>query len=131
MGEEQLPRGVKALDIIVGLTTLLAAFLIIIGHELGRFALVFALSTSLLGIGVARITRATVLKGKGTYRRGVNLFSGIVVAILAFTVILFPTMSEVQEIELLSLAWLSLGIARILIGILEEVLEYNMQDQDL
>ncbi len=127
MGEQEIPRGIRILDIVVGVTTILTAVLIIVGHELARFILVFAISTSLMGIGVARISRATVLKGKGLYRRIVNLVSGISVAIISFIVVFSPTMIEVQQIQLVSLALLILGVARIMIGILEDDVGKNLR----
>lgn len=127
MGEQAIPRGIRILDIVVGVTTILTAALIIIGHELARFLLIFAISTSLLGIGVARISRATVLKEKGIYRRIVNLVSGISVAIISFIVVFSPTMIEVQQIQLVSWALLILGVARIMIGILEDDVGKNLR----
>lgn len=127
MEEGQIPNWVRGLDIVVGIISVFAAVLIILGSSFARIVLIFVLSFSILAIGVARIVRAGALEMKGLLRRTVNLLGGIVAMIIVGVIILTPEMPEILMIQLISLAWIVLGMVRLAIGFLETEVDMRMR----
>lgn len=127
MEENGFPSWIRAVDVIVGVISVVAAVLFVIGNSLSNFVLIFVLSASLVAVAFARVARAAAVKAKGAPRRAVNLISGAVVLILVAVVFFVSGLSEVLQIRLIASAWLIMGVARILIGILENDVQRNLR----
>ncbi len=127
MEENGFPSWIRAVDAIVGVISIVAAVLFVIGNSLSNFVLIFVLSASLVAVAFARVARAAAIKAKGTPRRAVNLISGAVVLILVAVVFFVSGLPEGFQIRLIASAWLIMGTARILIGILENDVQTNLR----
>lgn len=127
MEEDGFPSWIRAVDAIVGIISIVAAVLFVIGSSLSNFVLIFVLSASLVAVAFARVARAAAVKAKGTPRRAVNLITGVGVLILVAIVFFVSGLTADFQIRLIASAWLIMGIARILIGILENDVQRNLR----
>jgi uncharacterized membrane protein HdeD (DUF308 family) len=127
MEENGFPNWIRAVDVIVGIISIVAAVLFVIGNSLSNFVLIFVLSASLVAVAFARVARAAAVKAKGATRRAVNLISGAIVLILVAVVFFVSGLSDDLQIRLIASAWLVMGIARILIGIFENDVQRNLR----
>ncbi len=124
---DSFPNWIRGVDIIVGIISIFAAILFVIGNSLSSLILIFVLSAALAAVGFARVARAAAVKAKGTPRRIVNLISGISVIIIVALLILTTGIAESLQIRLIAFAWLINAIARILIGFLEKDVDRNLR----
>ncbi len=127
MEEDGFPSWIRAVDVIVGIISIIAAVLFVIGSSVSNFVLIFVLSASLVAVAFARVARAAAVKAKGTPRRAVNLITGASVLILVAIVFFVASLPEAFQIRLIAFAWLIMGTARILIGILENDVQRNLR----
>ncbi|MFW9918863.1 MAG: DUF308 domain-containing protein [Candidatus Thorarchaeota archaeon] len=127
MSDSDFPNWIRAVDVIVGIISIIAAILFVIGNSLSSLILIFVLSAALAAVGFARVARAAAVKAKGTPRRIVNLISGASVIIIVAALILTTGMADALQIRLIAFAWLINAIARILIGILEKDVDRKLR----
>lgn len=120
LGDADFPNWIRAVDVIVGIISIVAAILFVIGSTLSSLILIFALCAALTAVGFARVARAAAVKAKGTPRRVINLISGASVIFIVAILVLTTGLPESLQIRLIAFAWLVNAIARILIGTLEK-----------
>ena len=125
MSETEFPKWIKTTYLAVGLVSLVAAIFVILDTELAHYTLILALIVALFAIGLARAARGAAVKSKGIPRRVTNIVFGILVIILIDIIIFVPGLSEVVQIRLIASSFLLMGIARIIIGILETDIPQN------
>jgi uncharacterized membrane protein HdeD (DUF308 family) len=119
MSEETLPNWVRIADVVVGVLSVIAALLVSTHIVLAQLAAIFLLSFAFLTVGLSRVMRAAAVPWKGTPRRIVNLVTGFAVIFLMSIIFFVSTLEIEVMIFLVGLTLAVLGIARILIGILE------------
>ncbi|MDF1539309.1 MAG: hypothetical protein P1Q69_10455 [Candidatus Thorarchaeota archaeon] len=127
MAENEFPNWIRGIDIIVGILSVTTAFLIIIESIYYRIFLILVLVFSVMAIGIARVARAGAAKSKGLPRRAVNLVGGLTVIIIAGILFVVPGLSEAYMIQLISIAWIVLGLTRLIIGILETEVDKKLR----
>jgi len=125
MTETEFPTWIKKTDLAVGFTSFVAAIFIILDTHLAHYTLIMALIITLFAIGLARAARGAAVKSKGTPRRVTNIVFGIIVIILIVIVIFVPGLSEDIQIRLIAGSFLLMGIARLIIGIIEDDVPRN------
>ncbi len=121
------PSWIRGVDIIVGIVSIIAAVLFVVGNSLSSLILIFVLSAALTAVGFARVARAAAVKAKGTPRRIVNLISGLSVILIVAILILTTGLADALQIRLIAFAWLINAVARIIIGILEKDVDRNLR----
>jgi uncharacterized membrane protein HdeD (DUF308 family) len=127
MEEVVFPRWIRFLDIFVGVVSIAAAVLIVLESALAHFVLIVTMCAAMIAIGLARVARAASVKAKGVPRRLTNLLIGIAVIALSGGVILEVGVSEVLAVQMIALGWILLGLARIIIGILEGDVQLSLR----
>ncbi|MFW9909061.1 MAG: hypothetical protein ACFFEF_10830 [Candidatus Thorarchaeota archaeon] len=127
MAEAEFPTWIRLIDIIVGIISVLAAVLIIIGSTLSHLVVIFVLSISIMAIGIARAARAAAVKAKGVPRRLVNITTGSVAIVISLFLLIATGLAEPLMIQLVALAWLVLGLARLAIGVLEKDVDRRLR----
>ncbi|MHA1638396.1 MAG: hypothetical protein ACTSUB_10325 [Candidatus Thorarchaeota archaeon] len=125
MTETEFPKWIKITDLAVGLVSLVAAIFVVLDTHLAHYTLVLALIVALFAIGLARAARGAAVKSKGTPRRITNISIGMLVIVLIGFVIFLPGLSEIIQIRLIASSFLLMGIARVIIGIIEDDVPRN------
>ena len=127
MSDVSFPNWIRAVDVIVGIVSIIAAVLFVVDHSLSSLILIFVLAAALTAVGFARVARAAAVKAKGTPRRIVNLISGLSVILIVAILVLTSGLADSLQIRLIAFAWLINAIARILIGFFEKDVDKNLR----
>ena len=125
MTETEFPTWIKKTDLAVGLTSFVAAIFIILDTHIAHYMLIMALIITLFAIGLARAARGAAVTSKGIPRRVTNFVIGILVIGLIAIMVFVPGLSEDNQIRLIAGSFLLMGIARIIIGIIEDDVPRN------
>ncbi|NHI83056.1 MAG: hypothetical protein EAX81_01955 [Candidatus Thorarchaeota archaeon] len=120
MEQVVIPSWLRTIDILVGALSIALCGFVLLGLLPSSIAILILLTIALFMVGLARFARAAAVKAKGIYRRVVNLIAGSIgigaAALVAFDV----ELPEGILLLILGIAWMIMGIARILIGALEK-----------
>ncbi|HEX5186347.1 MAG TPA: DUF308 domain-containing protein [Nitrososphaeraceae archaeon] len=115
--ETGLSKGIRILQIIVGLIAIALSIIVIANPGLGIEFLVFLLSLTLLVVGIERVSISFLPYIRKLSTRISNIILGALAIILSILVIAFPIFAIGILVTLLALGLLFIGIARIVHGV--------------
>ncbi|UCE10985.1 MAG: hypothetical protein JSW61_03380 [Candidatus Thorarchaeota archaeon] len=113
-----IPGWLRVVDLLVGALSI--AFFVLVGLMPSNVAIIILLTIALFMVGLARFARAAAVRAKGTPRRVVNLAAGLLGIGAASLIIFNISLPEGYLVIILGIAWMVMGLARILIGIIEK-----------
>ena len=116
-----LPNGLRALNVITGSIALLVSTIALLYPNLATQALIYLLSLGLLLIGTVRLTVGVFFKIFPKWIRTLFVFAGsftLIVGILAF---IFPEFGFLGLVLLISISLLTNGIIRIIQGLTKPI----------
>jgi uncharacterized membrane protein HdeD (DUF308 family) len=114
--EIEMPGWMRALDIIVGISAIVAAIINLIYPAIAVATLVALLATGLLLIGIERLVIAVGIEMPG-WMRALSVIAGIIAIIMAIIVLIYPAIAVATLVALLATGLLLIGIERLVIGI--------------
>ena len=118
--ETGVSKGIRILQIIVGIIAIALSIAVIINPGFGIEILVFLLSISLFVVGIERISIAFLPYIRKSSTRIGNIVLGGLAILLSIIVIGFPFFTIGFLVTLLALGLLFIGIARIVHGVLDK-----------
>ena len=118
--ETGVSKGIRILQIIVGIIAIVLSIAVIINPGFGIEILVFLLSISLFVVGIERISIAFLPYIRKSSTRIGNIVLGGLAILLSIIVIGFPFFTIGFLVTLLALGLLFIGIARIVHGVLDK-----------
>jgi uncharacterized membrane protein HdeD (DUF308 family) len=118
--ENGVSKGIRILQIIVGIIAIALSIAVIINPGFGIEILVFLLSISLFVAGIERISIAFLPYIRKSSTRIGNIVLGGLAILLSIIVIGFPFFTIGFLVTLLALGLLFIGIARIVHGVLDK-----------
>jgi uncharacterized membrane protein HdeD (DUF308 family) len=118
--ETGVSKGIRILQIIVGIIAIALSIAVIINPGFGIEILVFLLSISLFVAGIERISIAFLPYIRKSSTRIGNIVLGGLAILLSIIVIGFPFFTIGFLVTLLALGLLFIGIARIVHGVLDK-----------
>jgi uncharacterized membrane protein HdeD (DUF308 family) len=125
--ETRLSKGIRILQIIVGIIAIALSIAVIINPGFGIEILVFLLSISLFVIGIERVSIAFLPYIRKSSTRVSNIVLGGLAIALAIIVIAFPIFTiGFLVIFLLAIGLLFIGAARIIHGIIDKQTNLKM-----
>ncbi|HTY74107.1 MAG TPA: DUF308 domain-containing protein [Candidatus Nanoarchaeia archaeon] len=116
VGLSDLSKGLRAISVIAGITSLIFAVLVLVFPGLAILTLLIIVSIGLLVYGVGRIFVAYTLKTMANWIKGVMVAVGIVDVILSFVVFVLPGLTVLTLAVILALALLISGAEMIVSG---------------
>ena len=116
VGLSDLSKGLRAISVIAGITSLIFAVLVLVFPGLAILTLLIIVSIGLLVYGVGRIFVAYTLKTMANWIKGVMVAVGIVDVILSFFVFVLPGLTVLTLAVILALALLISGAEMIVSG---------------
>ncbi|MFW9920739.1 MAG: DUF308 domain-containing protein [Candidatus Thorarchaeota archaeon] len=119
-GVELYPKGLRGLDIILGLVSLVLGFWIMLDFSLVPLTALFLMSISLIALGFARLAKAISVKELSVLSRFLNVMAGVLAIFMALLVFVFSSLAIELLILLVALGLLVIGIVRVSVGLLEE-----------
>ncbi|MFX1380743.1 MAG: DUF308 domain-containing protein, partial [Promethearchaeota archaeon] len=112
------------LNLVIGVLIISLSILVIIYHELALIFLIIVLSMAILLSGIGRLLNAFFNKKLNKYGIITKFITGIIaitISILVLIISIFdPNLSQLVFINLYGLTLFSIGIARIIIGIITD-----------
>jgi uncharacterized membrane protein HdeD (DUF308 family) len=117
-----IPNWLRITNIVLGIITIIIAFLAIVLPGLALYTLILFISLGLFLLGSARILRAVFREGLSQFLRFLNGIAGIIILILSVSVLILQTLVMLFLVWILSAAFLVLGLVRILVGIMDKEL---------
>jgi uncharacterized membrane protein HdeD (DUF308 family) len=118
--EKGVSKGIRILQIIVGIIAIGLSIAVIINPGFGIEILVFLLSLTLLVVGIERVSIGFLPYIKKSSTRISNIVLGGLAIALAIIVIAFPIFTIGILVTLLALGLLFIGAARIVHGIFDK-----------
>jgi len=118
--EKGVSKGIRILQIIVGIISIGLSIAVIINPGFGIEILVFLLSLTLLVVGIERVSIGFLPYIKKSSTRLSNIVLGGLAIALAIIVIAFPIFTIGILVTLLALGLLFIGAARIVHGIFDK-----------
>ena len=118
--EKSVSKGIRILQIIVGIIAIALSIAVIINPGFGIEILVFLLSVSLFVVGIERVSIAFLPYIRKSSTRISNIVLGGLAIALAIIVIAFPIFTVGFLVTLLAIGLLLIGAARILHGVLDK-----------
>src|SRR5688572_1882785 len=118
--ETGVSKGIRILQIIVGIISIALSIAVIINPGFGIEILVFLLSISLFVVGIERISIAFLPYIRKSSTRIGNIVLGGLAILLSIIVIGFPFFTIGFLVTLLALGLLFIGAARIVHGVLDK-----------
>ena len=118
--EKGVSKGIRILQIIVGIISIGLSIAVIINPGFGIEILVFLLSLTLLVVGIERVSIGFLPYIKKSSTRISNIVLGGLAIALAIIVIAFPIFTIGILVTLLALGLLFIGAARIVHGIFDK-----------
>ena len=118
--EHGISKGIRILQIIVGIISIGLSIAVIINPGFGIEILVFLLSLTLLVVGIERVSIGFLPYIKKSSTRLSNIVLGGLAIALAIIVIAFPIFTIGILVTLLALGLLFIGAARIVHGIFDK-----------
>ena len=118
--ETGVSKGIRILQIIVGIIAIVLSIAVIINPGFGIEILVFLLSISLFVVGIERISIAFLPYIRKSSTRIGNIVLGGLAILFSIIVIGFPFFTIGFLVTLLALGLLFIGIARIVHGVLDK-----------
>ncbi len=120
MEQITIPSWLRSVDILVGVLSIALCGLVLLGVVPSNYAIVVMLTVAILTVGLARFARAAAVKAKGTPRRVINSIAGMVGIAASLLIFLNVGFTPPELLVILAFAWMVMGIARVLIGVLEK-----------
>jgi uncharacterized membrane protein HdeD (DUF308 family) len=117
--EKNVSKGIKILQIIVGIIAIALSIAVIVNPGFGIEILVFLLSLTLLVVGIERVSIGFLPYITKSSRIS-NIVLGVLAIALGLVVIGFPFFTIGLLVTLLALGLLFIGIARIVHGIFDK-----------
>ena len=118
--ETGVSKGIRILQIIVGIIAIALSIAVIINPGFGIEILVFLLSISLFVVGIERISIAFLPYIRKSSTRIGNIVLGGLAILLSIIVIGFPFFTIGFLVTLLAIGLLFIGIARIVQGVIDK-----------
>ncbi len=118
--EKGVSKGIRILQIIVGIIAIALSIAVIINPGFGIEFLVFLLSITLLVVGIERVSIGFLPYIRKSSTRISNIVLGGLAIALAIIVIGFPIFTMGLLVTLLALGLLFIGVARIVHGIFDK-----------
>ena len=118
--ETYASKGIRILQIIVGIIAIALSIAVIINPGFGIEFLVFLLSITLFVVGIERVSIAFLPYIRKSSTRISNIVLGGLAIALAIIVIAFPIFAIGFLVTLLALGLLFIGIARIVHGVIDK-----------
>lgn len=119
----KVPRWLRALDVVLGLITIIMSGIVLFYPKFAISMLILILAIALLVIGVARLFTGIFARYLPDWSRAVNLGTGILMIVVAIVAMLYPQLATQMLIYLLSLAMLVHGTSRIVTGAFVKVFQ--------
>ena len=120
VSEKNVSKGIRILQIIVGIIAIALSIAVIINPGFGIEILVFLLSITLFVVGIERVSIGFLPYIKKSSTRISNIVLGGLAIALAIIVIGFPIFTMGLLVTLLALGLLFIGIARIVHGVIDK-----------
>ena len=120
VSEKNVSKGIRILQIIVGIIAIALSIAVIINPGFGIEILVFLVSLTLLVVGIERVSIAFLPYIKKSSTRISNIVLGGLAIALSIIVIAFPIFTIGLLVTLLALGLLFIGAARIVHGVLDK-----------
>jgi uncharacterized membrane protein HdeD (DUF308 family) len=118
--ENSVSKGIRILQIIVGIIAIALSIAVIINPGFGIEILVFLLSISLFVVGIERVSIAFLPYIRKSSTRISNIVLGGLAIALSLIVIAYPIFTIGFLVTLLALGLLFIGVARIVHGIINK-----------
>jgi uncharacterized membrane protein HdeD (DUF308 family) len=118
--EQGVSKGIRILQIIVGIIAIALSIAVIVNPGFGIEILVFLVSLTLLVVGIERVSIAFLPYIKKSSTRISNIVLGGLAIALSIIVIAFPIFAIGLLVTLLALGLLFIGAARIVHGVLDK-----------
>jgi len=118
--ETGVSKGIRILQIIVGIIAIALSIAVIINPGFGIEMLVFLLSVSLFVVGIERISIAFLPYIRKSSTRISNIVLGGLAIALSIIVIGFPIFTMGLLVTLLAIGLLFIGVARIVHGVFDK-----------
>ena len=118
--ETSVSKGIRILQIIVGIITIALSSAVIVNPGFGIEILVFLLSISLFVVGIERISIAFLPYIRKLSTRIGNIVLGGLAILLSIIVIAFPIFTIGFLVTILAIGLLFIGAARIIHGVLDK-----------
>jgi uncharacterized membrane protein HdeD (DUF308 family) len=117
-----LPTWVRGLDLVTGIVSLIVGFWIILDVSLAQLTILFLFSIALALIGLTRIVKAATTPDGLTKSssRVLNTIAGVIAIIAAGYVFIFPLLTLLLSIAILSIALMLIGASRLFMGAVED-----------
>ncbi len=120
VSEKNVSKGIRILQIIVGIIAIALSIAVIINPGFGIEILVFLLSITLFVVGIERVSIGFLPYITKSSTRISNIVLGGLAIALAIIVIAFPIFTIGLLVTLLALGLLFIGIARIVHGVIDK-----------
>jgi uncharacterized membrane protein HdeD (DUF308 family) len=120
VSEKNVSKGIRILQIIVGIIAIALSIAVIINPGFGIEILVFLLSITLLVVGIERVSIAFLPYIRKSSTRISNIILGGLAIALSIIVIAFPIFTIGLLVTLLAIGLLFIGAARIVHGIFDK-----------
>jgi uncharacterized membrane protein HdeD (DUF308 family) len=117
VSETGVSKGIRILQIIVGVIAIALSIVVIANPGLGIEFLVFLLSLTLLLVGIERVSISFLPYIRQSSSRISNIILGGLAIVLSIIIIAFPIFALGILVTLLALGLLFIGIARIVHGV--------------
>lgn len=118
--EKNVSKGIRILQIIVGIIAIALSIAVIINPGFGIEILVFLLSITLLVVGIERVSIAFLPYIRKSSTRISNIILGGLAIALSIIVISFPIFTIGLLVTILAIGLLFIGAARIVHGIFDK-----------
>jgi uncharacterized membrane protein HdeD (DUF308 family) len=118
--EKNVSKGIRILQIIVGIIAIALSIAVIINPGFGIEILVFLLSITLLAVGIERVSIAFLPYIRKSSTRISNIILGGLAIALSIIVIAFPIFTIGLLVTILAIGLLFIGAARIVHGIFDK-----------
>jgi uncharacterized membrane protein HdeD (DUF308 family) len=118
--EKNVSKGIRILQIIVGIIAIGLSIAVIINPGFGIEILVFLLSITLLVVGIERVSIAFLPYIRKSSTRISNIILGGLAIALSIIVIAFPIFTIGFLVTLLAIGLLFIGVARIVHGVIDK-----------
>jgi uncharacterized membrane protein HdeD (DUF308 family) len=118
--EKNVSKGIRILQIIVGIIAIALSIAVIINPGFGIEILVFLLSITLLVVGIERVSIAFLPYIRKSSTRISNIILGGLAIALSIIVIAFPIFTIGLLVTILAIGLLFIGAARIVHGIFDK-----------
>ena len=122
MSLEGYPNWIRAVDVLIGLVTVLVGAWILFSPDLVEATLVVTMAIGLFLIGVVRFGKGLTMSGLTVTSRAMKIISGVAAIALSLLSFVFSTLTVVVLITILTFAIMILGLSRIVVGYSERTL---------